>query len=159
MNKKWLLIPIITVIVILIIYGIFLLSNNPITRMKILNQVVPNTITEGNLPDEWGENFDPRLNPSTFMVNEKTGVENELSLTYVFPPIKEGQKIESMLVCEQGVEVKKYNEKKGEKVNIEQAISLMTLENGPIMITAYCGDLLCNTIVGKCDIYLSGKSK
>lgn len=103
MNKKWFVIPIVAVILVFIIYRIVALWNDPLKRMKVIKQVAPNTVTEGKLPDEWGENFDPRLNPATFMVDGESKTENSLELTYAFPPSKKGEKIESMLVCEQGV--------------------------------------------------------
>jgi hypothetical protein len=150
------------IIFVVLTVGLFLsgiwLWQQPKIKFSIIKQFT-STENVGLLPTELSQDFDPTISQAMFKVNGKGSNENSLRMSYVFPPIVVGLVVDSILVCEKGITMRLANQSKGRFVTILQALELIKLENEPIMLTGMCDDEICDRIVGKCDIYLSGKVK
>lgn len=140
-------------------YGLFLWRTEPMMRLEIIKRVAPGRITEGQMPLELGENFDPTVSQSTFMLLGKKEEGNVLRVKWVFPPTMDEREVETALGCEGRIRARGKDERVGKRVTAPEAKKLMTEENGPVLVTGLCSDAGCSQIVGACDIYLSGKTK
>lgn len=153
MQKSWYWL---LLFIILVSSCAYIWFKNPILQVSILQKIAPSLVTKGDIPQELSENFDPTVNQSTFELIQNLDGES-LELKQVFPPNYNGNLYTSSLVCNGGVNIKYSNQTKYAKSSLQEVMSLLTLENGPILITGYCNNNECTEITSKCDIYISGK--
>lgn len=159
MRKKWLIGVVVFGALMAAGYGAWRWWSDPWVRFETTKKVAPDRIVEGQIPLELSDGFDPTVSQSTFMVAEKSEGENVWRVRWVFPPQMGERELETALWCEGGVKVRGRGERSGRAVGMDEAIGLMTEENGPILVTGLCSDAQCSQLVGVCDIYLSGKVK
>ncbi len=157
MNKKWLVI-LLLLIVATISYLALWIWNNPSAKAKFFKIVAPSLITSGGIPLELAEEFDPTINSSTFMFEEKLDG-GKIKINRVFPPLVNNQIFESEIDCEEGIMAKAQGDKKSKRIDLKELSSLLVLENSPILITSKCNSPNCKVLVGECNIFLSGKSE
>lgn len=156
MQKSWYWV--LLFFMVLVGSGLYLWFSNPLLQINILQKVAPSLVTKGSIPSELSENFDPTINQSTFeLIQNLDG--KSLELKQVFPPNYNGNLYTSSLVCDDGINIKYTNQTKYTKSSLQEVLSLLELENGPILITGYCDNGECSEITGKCDVYISGKQK
>lgn len=143
-------------ILLLIGGGVYWIWSIPQYKLAIAKKVFSNTTSDGALPAQLGDGFDPTLNTPRFMVKGVGRGENTLQLEYAFPTARAGVKVESKIVCEKGISVKYRGQTSGSKVTGAEALGLVNPVLEPIFVGGLCSDNNCQTIVGECDMYLSG---
>lgn len=159
MRNKWLIGAVVFGALMAVGYGAWRWWSDPWVRFETIKRVASGRITEGQMPLELGENFDPTVSQSTFMLLGKKEEGNVLRVKWVFPPVMGEREVETALGCEGGIRARGRDERVGRRVTAPEARKLMTEENGPVLVTGLCSDAGCSQIVGACDIYLSGKTK
>jgi hypothetical protein len=145
------------IIFIILIFGsIFWLS--PEFQLGVY-KTISKSSNDGDIPPELSFEFDYSTNPLKFLVLGKSDNGSILNLEYSFPKTLAGQKVTSEMVCEKGIKIRLQGENKQKASNIVEALSLVTPENQPILLTGMCENSTCKNIIGECELYLNKKNE
>jgi hypothetical protein len=151
MSKWWVWIS----IIIFITIALILVWTIPQSKFAVLNFITPKDNRSRSLPSELNQDFNPSINEPRFNVIGIGSKVNSFQLEYSFPPSLVGQKIESQINCSKGLYIRERGQTKLKKVNMEYVLPKIIPENMPILLTGLCKDKDCQSIVGKCGLYLN----
>jgi hypothetical protein len=151
MSKWWVWI----LITFFIITASILVWTIPQSKFAVLNFITPKDNRSRGLPSELSQDFNPSINEPRFNVIGIGSTVNSFQLEYSFPPSLVGQKIESQINCSKGLYIRERGQTKLKKVNLDYVLPKIIPENMPILMTGLCGDPVCQSIEGRCELLLN----
>lgn len=152
MSKLLIVLLVVAGVIGLIIFGTVLyLNTNDVAKAK-LTAIVFESIEDKGLPVELSEAYNPRINAPMFAIEGISESESMLQLKIVWPPAKQGYKVDSKIICDGGI--------KGSKnvtLTIDEFIDKVAVTSKELLIfSGICKDEKCLEIISDCSLSIGG---